>query len=98
MELSQIVIDQPERAWTIIRRINEVSIDSPESRNMIQATVGCGPLEDLIALHEKAMLSQILAAAETDQVLRRELEAIYASSISAGAFAAIQACVRGGTR
>jgi hypothetical protein len=90
-ELSDLARDNPERAWHEILRINSLPIVGTEWREVVYATIGCGPLEALIVLHEARMLPVILDAAKADEVLQGELSAIYESSVSPRIWAAIQA-------
>jgi hypothetical protein len=90
IELSQIAIDDPDRAWRIIQRINQIEVDGTECQNHVGAAVGCGAIEDLITLHEETMLPIVVDAATRDPVLREELSCIYESSIGPKAWVAIQ--------
>jgi hypothetical protein len=56
--------------------------------------MGCGALEDLIALHGEKMLPVILAAATANSILRFELSAIYETSVSPDAWKRIQAVLK----
>ena len=91
VELSQLAIDQPERAWRFIGLINATHIEGEVWRGSVHAALGCGALEELIALHEDEMLPIILRAAGKDPVIRTELATIYATSISPSASAQIRA-------
>ena len=93
IELSQIAIDLPERAWALVRAINSVPVQGEAWQASIRSALGCGVIEDLIVLHESEMLPAILAAAKTDPVLRWELGVIYEASVSPTAWKAISECV-----
>jgi hypothetical protein len=89
-ELSQLAIDQPERAWRIIGLINATSVEDKAWRDFLHAVLA-GTLEHLIACHEEAMLPIILRAAADEPVLQKELASIYETSISPSAWAQIRA-------
>jgi hypothetical protein len=88
--LSDLVRENPSLAWSEIRRINSLLVTGEEWRQHISAAIECGPLEDLLVLHEGSMLSVVIEAAEHDAVLRDELSTIYERSVSTTIWAAIQ--------
>jgi hypothetical protein len=55
-ELDQLVSDDPERAWPVIREI--VRRISPEDEDIL-AYVAAGPLEDLLARHSDTFIDRI---------------------------------------
>ena len=89
-ELHELAIDQPERAWNIIKIINTIPIEDEAWREFVHGMLGCGALEELVALHEESMLPVITEAAKSDPVLRSELTTIYESSISPNAWSQIR--------
>jgi hypothetical protein len=89
-ELSQLAIEEPLRVWKIIQAINTIPVEDENWRKSLYATVGCGPLEDIIVIHESHCLPEIIEAAAEDRLLREELSAIYESSVSQNAWAQIQ--------
>jgi hypothetical protein len=89
-ELNDLAIDDPERTWKIIQMINKTPVADGQWRSAMLAVVGCGPLEEIIALHPDTILPQILAAAEKDEILRTELSVIYESSFKPEIWARIQ--------
>lgn len=89
-ELSELAQSSPTLAWSEILRINSLPISGEEWRQCVYAAIGCGPLEDLLVLHEASMLPVVIAAAKQDPVLRCELSTIYESSVSQDTWAAIK--------
>lgn len=91
IELSQLAINEPMRAWRIVEIINAIHIEDEAWRTHVRSTLGCGAIEDLIVLHESTMLPIILHAAEKNPVLRMELSAIYEGSVSSNSWVCIRA-------
>jgi hypothetical protein len=89
-ELNELAIDNPERVWKIIQMINASPVVNDPWRRALLAIVGCGPLEEIIALHGDKILPQILEVAKKDEVLRIELSTIYESSLRPEIWAQIQ--------
>ena len=89
-ELSELTRDNPGLAWKEIQRINSLPVADEEWRQHIYAAIGCGPLEDLLVVHEAVMLPIVIEAAKHDAVLRFELSTIYERSVSPTIWAAIQ--------
>lgn len=94
-ELSQLAIDDPRRTWKIIQQINAIPIEDEAWSSSVHSSVGCGALEDLIALHEGTMLPVILDAAKDDALLQRELSTIYQASVSLSAWTKISGLLEG---
>lgn len=90
-ELTDLAQKDPDHAWTVIQRINATPIHDDAWRQLVQGCLGCGPIEELIAVHETRMLPVILQAAASDPILREELSTIYESSINPAAWKQIQA-------
>ena len=89
-ELTELARENPTAAWEEIQRINSFSASGDGWRQHIHAVIGCGPLEDLLTIHEASVLPIIIEAAKHDAVLQSELSAIYESSVSPTIWAAIQ--------
>jgi hypothetical protein len=89
-KLSELARNSPALAWDEIQRINELPMLNEAWQQHIHAAIGCGPLEDILVLHEAAMLFVVIEAAKRDGVLQRELSAIYEGSVSPSTWAAIQ--------
>ena len=89
-ELSKLTRENPRLAWKEIQRINSLPVSGEEWRQHIYAVVGSGPLEDLLVVHEAAMLPIVIEAAKHDAVLQFELSTIYESSVSPTIWAALQ--------
>lgn len=94
-ELSQLAVDDPLRTWKIVQRINAIPIEDETWASSVHSSLGCGALEDLIALHEGTMLTVIVEAATGDALLKRELSTIYPTSISSRAWATIRGLLEG---
>lgn len=89
-ELGQLAINEPKRAWHIIKLINAIQIEDEAWSSYIRSTLGCGAIEDLLVLHEDTMLPIILQAAKSDAILRMELSTIYESSVTQSAWLQIR--------
>jgi hypothetical protein len=86
----EIAQSEPIRAWKIIKEINSIQIDDRDWEKHINAIVGCGPLEDIIALHADLALEYILIEAKENTKLKEQLSVIYESSIPKRAWERIQ--------
>ena len=62
-KLNDMTVDDPEKAWEIIKEINLIEVSGSEWQDHINAVVGCGPLENLVALHSNKLLGAILLEA-----------------------------------
>jgi hypothetical protein len=89
-ELTDLAQKDPDRAWIVIQRVNATPIQDGWSES-VHAVLGCGPIEELIAVHETQMLPVILQAAISDPILRKELSTIYESSVSPAAWKRMRA-------
>jgi hypothetical protein len=92
LELNQLAISDPERAWRIIQLINATAIEDESWREHVHAAVS-GAVEELVVVNERTMLPVVLCAAKESAVLRSELGCIYQSSVSPSIWAQIQAVV-----
>lgn len=92
-ELNDLARQNPKLAWEEIQRINSLPASGEEWLRHIHAAIGCGPLEELLVLHEASMLPVVIEAAKHDAVLRFELSTIYETSVSPTVWAAIQSAV-----
>jgi hypothetical protein len=50
IELSQIAIDDPDRAWQIVLRINATPVEGEIWREHVRIPLGCGAIESLLVL------------------------------------------------
>lgn len=89
--LDQLAAEDPLRAWKIIRAINGITIANAERRLLLQAMIGCGPMEEMIALHTDLMLPKILRAAADDAAVRAELSEIAQEAVGPQIWIEIQA-------
>ena len=67
--LDEMAGNNPENAWSIIRRINSIHIKDRVWREHVYGVLGCGALETLIVVHRDTMLPQarqLLELNETD--------------------------------
>jgi hypothetical protein len=89
--LDELAIDDPLRAWKIIGMINATPVGDPMKQEMLYAVIGCGPLEEVIALHTDVMLPKILEAARSSHPVRAQLSEINEDAVSPEIWAEIQA-------
>lgn len=77
--LWELVNDDPDEAWTLIRGI--ISATSGEEA---LCNVGAGPLEALIRYHGDRFIDQIESAARQDEKFRFALSCVWASDSPVG--------------
>ena len=75
-KMLELVFEQPQRAWDIVLRINELSMTHP-LREYVDGIVAAGPLEELIHAHGKWLIGKISEQAGRDERLREQLRYIY---------------------
>ena len=67
-DLSEILSDDPERAWRLT-----LQLISQSSNEAVLAYVAAGPLEDLLAYHGHRFIERIEAQSKTDAVFHQAL-------------------------
>ena len=70
--VNALVREQPERAWSMILRLVELS---PDDR--VLANVAAGPLEDLLKFQPYAFIDRVENRARTDAKFRRCLSGVW---------------------
>jgi hypothetical protein len=76
LKLYDLVHDEPDLAWPIIKEI--LHIDSSDA---MLAYVAAGPIEDLLAQHGTAFIERIEELAGRDPIFRKALGAVWRSKI-----------------
>jgi len=67
-----LVRTEPEKAWSMILRLIELSPD-----DYVLARVAAGPLEDLLGLHSYAFIDRVETQASEDPKFRRCLSGVW---------------------
>ncbi len=70
--VDDLVHKEPEKAWSMILRLVELSPD-----DMTLANVAAGPLEDLLGLHAYAFIDRVEQQARADAKFRRCLSGVW---------------------
>jgi len=89
-----VTLEDPEKAWEAIKEINSIEVSDREWQEHINSVIGCGPLEELVALNSKKLLESILIEAAQNEKLRTQLSMIYETAINNEIWLAIQNVIR----
>ena len=90
-ELDELSKQDSAQTWDIIQRINSIDIPDPTWHLFVDGAVGCGPLENILAIYPDEILDAVLAEAKGNQRLRTQLDVIYESSLPGCTWQKIQA-------
>lgn len=92
--LNEMAKHEPEKAWGIIKEINSMEFPESEWEEHINSVIGCGPLEEIIALNSKTLLKPILLEAKGSIKLRAQLSMIYETSVNNEIWSEIQNAIK----
>jgi hypothetical protein len=82
---------EPERAWTVTLEILELLSDDEE---LLIASIGAGPLEDLLNRHGADYIDRIIERARQDRRFRVAASCVWPSGIDGGIWQRLQAMVQ----
>jgi hypothetical protein len=80
-ELYELSKTDPERAWGVIKLVCQLPVNNSAWQATVDGALGCGPLENIIALFPDKVLDSILTEAKVNNRLRKQLNVIYDSDL-----------------
>jgi uncharacterized protein DUF6869 len=75
--LHELVRDEPELAWPVIREIRQI-----DASGAILANLAAGPVEELLVHHGSEFIERIEALGKDDPVFRKMLGAVWKNRIA----------------
>lgn len=81
-ELLEAVFEDPNRAWEIIKLINQIEIGDPIWEESVNGALAAGPIEDLLSNYGEQLINMVEAEAKKDFRIKKQLGMIYRRKMS----------------